>query len=223
MLQIMDLESFNWKKAVLGMRNAMESWDKSDSKFELPYTITYTEGKKEVIGVQIGTEHPTLGQNDYGLIKKLCCAGTEHRKFLRQIFVSCHVVAPWYWWKEQETYQIGTTENSTSQMHKMGSRMLNQSDFTIDEWNQEEIDLLKMINQKIFLYQQDKMNKKNWRSLIQIIPASFLYTRTISLNYEVLANQYRQRKEHKLVEWHEYLNQMIAGLPYPELFTMQFP
>jgi hypothetical protein len=206
-LQITNLRSFNWENALHGMRNAKESWDRIDSVFS--YDMNQ---KKEIV---------VLGPNDYKLATTLCEAGSEHRKFLRQIFISCDVEAPWYWWKEQETYQIGTTENSTSQMHKLGSRELTKEDFIVDDWDIDYESLLMTINNKIRLYQADPQNKKNWRSLIQMIPGSFIYRRTISLNYEVLCNQYRHRKNHKLVEWHEYLDQMIAGLPYPELFTLE--
>lgn len=210
MLRITNLKSFNWENAIRGMRNPHESWDLIDSTFLIEIAL----GNKEI---------PILGKHDYKLCKSLCLAGSEHRKFLRQIFISCHVTAPWYWWKEQETYQVGTVENSTSQMHKLGSRLLTENDFAFDVWTEDERLLLDMINRKITLYQQDKHNNINWRSLIQIIPGAFLYTRTISLNYEVLCNQYHHRRYHKLVEWHEYLDQMKAGLAYPEFFTLEFP
>jgi hypothetical protein len=206
-LKLSEIGSYNWRKAITGMRNAKESWDRMDSSF---------------VYAQINDRDlPTLGPNDLKLAKSLAIAGSEHRKYLRQIFVSAVVDAPWYWWKEYETYQIGTTENSTSQMHKLGSRLLTKDDFTIDEWDESFEYLLLCINSKIRNYQKDPTNKEVWRSLIQIIPGSFIYKRTISLNYEVLANQYRQRKNHKLIEWHEYLDQMIAALPYPELFTLE--
>lgn len=200
-LKILNLKSFNWEGAIQGMRNALESWPKMDSDFS---EIT----------------HPKLGLHDRELALKLCKAGSEHRKFMRQIFVSGIVIAPWYWWKEQETYQVGTTENSTSQMHKMGSRLLTHDDFVIDHWLAEDEELLKMINHRIVAWQADKENKIIWRSLIQIIPGSFIYRRNISLNYEVLTAQFKQRKAHKLIEWREYLYQMITMLPYPELFTL---
>jgi hypothetical protein len=230
MLKIENLKSFNWENALYGMRNPKESWDRIDSKFGFD-NFSYDDkinGKRIV-----KKETVSIGTNDYDLCRRLCTAKespTHHRKFMRQIFISCHVTAPWYWWKEYETFQIGTTENSTSTMHKLGSRHLTEDDFSFDKVGNFEYELIYKINEQIGKFRKYKelhsfkheKTQAIWRSLIQIIPASFLYTRTISLNYEVLANQYKSRKTHKLIEWHQYLNEMIKGLPYPELFTLKF-
>jgi len=205
-LQVENLTSFNWEGALRGMRNPKESWAKSDSG------MFYTPEEDDAIF--------QMGPNDHKLAMTLARAGKDHRKFLRQIFVSCDIVAPWYFWKEYETYQVGTVENSTSQMHKMGSRPLTKADFVIDEWDHYDEELLALINRRIEQYKRHN-GKAQWRALIQIIPASFIYRRTCTLNYEVLANMYHSRKDHKLIEWHEFLDQMIAGLPYPELFTLE--
>lgn len=192
-------QAFNFEGAIRGMRNPLESWNRIDSKFN-PLEI---------------------GKNDYDLMKRLCLAGKEHRKFLRQICVSCDIIAPLYWWREYETYQIGTTENSTSQMHKLGKRLLNRDDFCIDVWRDGDNTMLDIVNARITAWQTSQ-KPDDWRSMLQIIPQSYIYKRTCSLNYEVLANQHNQRQNHKLIEWHQYLDQMKTQLPYPELFTMKF-
>jgi hypothetical protein len=222
-LTIEHLRSFNWAGAFRGMRNSRESWDKSDSKFGYAY------GKQAV-------EWPEIGPNDYTLCKALCVS-SEERKHLRQIFVSCDVIAPWKWWKEQETYQIGTTELSTSTMVKAGKRLFTKEDFSADEWTNGMNALLYYLNQLVGVYQsylevekelgplegEEKEQKvKVWRKILDAIPGSFIYRRTITLNYEVLTAMYKQRHNHKLVEWHEFLAQMIAGLPYPAFFTHEF-
>jgi hypothetical protein len=217
------------------MRNPKESWGRSDSIWD----------QKPVDKTNFYHEHPLLGKKDLKLAATLCGEGKPNRKFLRQISVSADVIAPWYWWKEYATYKIGTTENSTSQMHKMGSRFLKKEDFVVDVWDRDALEIISIVNRRIRAYQKavsvlnslkeiSKMTgtdlsrerveeavilkKKVWRTLIQSIPASYIYKRTISLNYEVLANQYQQRKHHKLVEWREYLHQMVNGLPHPFLF-----
>ena len=201
-MKITNLESFNLKNAIkYALRLPMESTHLSDSTFE---------GKVEIIGPK-----------DMELALNLVKAGSDHRKFLRQILVSAVVEAPWYWWKEYETYQVGTTEVSSSQMHKLGTRELTTEDIKIDIWDRASLNMLDLINQKIREYQQTQnilLKKQKWRAMIQIISGSFIYTRSITLNYEVLLNQYRSRKNHKLVEWHQYLEYMKTYLPYPQLF-----
>jgi len=201
MIQIEKLEWFNFEGALRGMRNPKNSWDRSDSHF--------------LNGCYIG-------EKDFILAKTLILNGSEHRKFLRQIFVSCDVIAPEYFWRQYETYQIGTTEISTSQMHKLGSRTLTVDDFSVDDKADPRfIYLLAFINAAIEDWKADKTNE-NWRTMFQIIPSSFLYRRTITLNYEVLSLQYKQRKEDRLIEWIQYLDFMKENLPYPEFFTMEF-
>jgi len=195
MLRVSNVQSFNWQNAIQGMRNPLQSWNKSTSDYH----------------------NLKLCENDIELAKKLIHGGSEHRKFLRQIFISGIVTAPWYWWKEYATYKVGTTENSTSQMHTITKRFLTKDDFEVDEWNEKFDFLLGSLNELIADYQISK-DKKVWRELIQLIPGSFKYTRTISLNYEIFFNMLIQRKNHKLVEWREFLSELFKHLPYAKTF-----
>lgn len=211
-MKIEHIQTFNWEGAIRGMRNPMKSWDKIDSDF---------------ITVQ-GVEQPELGEKDKELCMKLIKAGGEHRKFLRQIFISFDLTAPDYFWKEYETYQIGVTENSTSTMHTLMKRDLTIEDFEFDgECGAEfEVDffysIINEINHQRNIYlklDNEKHKKMVWRYIIQILPMSFLYTRTCTMNYEVLINIYHQRKNHKLKEWQIFLNNMLLSIPYPEFIT----
>ena len=188
------------------MRNPMESWSQSDSgyKIGLDYVNRYT-----------------IGEKDMNLALKLVKAGSEHAKFMRQIFVSIDITAPDYWWKEYATYKIGTVENSTSTMHKITSRLLTENDFSIDEWDASDIGMLNNLNELIFKYQnQEVKDKKLWRKIIQKLPMSFNYKRTCTNNYQGLRNMYFQRRHHKLEEWLDFCK-MIKGLPYSELITIE--
>lgn len=176
-----------------GMRNPLESWNKSDT-------------------IMIGTT-PHIGEHDYELALKLIKAGSDHSKFLRQIIVSMDVSAPWYWWKEYATYKVATVENSTSQMHKLGSRLLTKNDFQVDNWDKHMLAMLDMVNDRILAWKKSDMGRDEWRAMIQSVPGSFIYLRTCTLNYAVLRNQYMARRNHKLVEWHDYFEQ-IFNAPY---------
>lgn len=223
-MKVEHIQSYGWESAIRGARNPLESWSKSSSSYES--------------GI------PKLCENDYKLAMKLVKAGRDHRKFVRQIFISCDVSAPWYWWKEYATYKIGTVENSTSQMHKLGSRLLDEGDFVFDVLDAELPDVaanfrveaqeaaeetravFEAVNKKIKRWRKVKEKdtaaaKYFWRDMIQCIPASFIYKRTCTLNYEVLANMYSSRKNHKLAEWRDFLSSMINNLPYPEFFTIE--
>jgi len=200
------IEVFNFERSLNGMRNPMESWSQSDSgyKIGLDYVNRYT-----------------IGEKDMNLALKLVKAGSEHAKFMRQIFVSIDITAPDYWWKEYATYKIGTVENSTSTMHKITSRLLTENDFSIDEWDASDIGMLNNLNELIFKYQnQEVKDKKLWRKIIQKLPMSFNYKRTCTNNYQGLRNMYFQRRHHKLEEWLDFCK-MIKGLPYSELITIE--
>ena len=203
-MKIYSLKSMNWETSIkFAMRIPHESSYLSDSVFS-----------------ELG--NPNLGKEDLKLAMNLVKSGPDHRKFIRQIFVSCIIDAPWYWWKEFMTYKIGTVVVSSSQMHTLGSRKLTRDDFDIDFWHVIDINYLDRINDRIYYYKLEtnyEVKQSMWRAIIQMIPASFLYTRVISLNYEVLVNMYFARKFHKLVEWQQFLNYMTDNLPYPELFT----
>ena len=202
-------EVWGFKHALHGMRNPMNSWDKSDSTTE--YQSWHDMSGGEFI----------IGKNDMELAQKLIRAGSEHRKFLRQIFVSVDITAPEYWWLQFDTYHIGVTTNSTSKMHKLMSKPLTIYDF---EWEgmpgykndkykynnipniyQEiAVPLIKTLNDLRYSYLKEedvKKKKKIWRSIIQLLPISYLQTRTITMNYENILNMIHQRKNHKLNEW----------------------
>jgi hypothetical protein len=218
------VETFNWKGALRGMRNPLESWDLSDSEFK---AVTYSDCNF----ISSSRIEPLIGEKDYDLCKRLIKAGSDHRKFLRQISISFDLTCAWGIWKEYATYKVGTVENSTSQMHKLGSRELNKDDFSIDTWDDVTKGMLKDINARITCWKVMRDNpdtyspdtiKQAWRDMIQIIPASFLYKRTCTLNYEVLMNIYNARKNHKQREWHEFLNKLLDNIPYPEFITGDF-
>lgn len=221
MIMINNVETYGWEAAIRGMRNPMNSWDKSDSYFGKPYL----EDKNSYIKSHIG-------QNDLALMKKLAKAGTDHRKFMRMINVSCDIAAPLYWWKEFDTYKVGTVANSCSTMHKIAEK-----EFTLDDFSHEHLDirtrpLLEEIVNTLNDYRNLYVNynaddfkikgcpskKDIWWQMIQLLPSSYNQKRTVMLNYEVLANIYKSRKGHRLDEWHEFCR-WIETLPYSELIT----
>jgi hypothetical protein len=210
MIKFEETEVSGWRPAIRGMRNPMNSWDKSDSKFGAGY-------KHGVL----------IGPNDLDLMVRLRNAGTDHRKFMRMLTVHVDTTAPLYWWKEFDTYKVGTVANSCSTMHKIHSKPIEESDFSFEnfEIDDEGIDLrccfinvvadCELLRQK---YLETK-DKKYWRGLIQLLPTSYNQKRTITLNYEVLTNMYHAREHHKLDEWHE-LCRWVETLPYAkELIT----
>lgn len=186
------------RHAIRGMRNAMNSWDKSDSYVDERYNTAH------------------IGENDKALMKRLFNAGTDHRKYLRMITVYADITAPLYWWKEFDTYKVGTIANSCSTMHKLTSKRLTLDDFSID--NNEQgyyVDILYDLNALIDNYKITKQIKY-FRMLVGLLPSSYNQKRTAMLNYEVLANIYKSRQGHKLKEWHDFC-EWIEELPYSEL------
>ncbi len=209
----------NWAGALRGMRNPLESWDKSDSNFSAKI-LSDSDYRQSVI------EDPVIGPNDMDLAMRLTRAGSDHRKFLRQIFISFDLSCAWGIWKEYATYKVGTVENSTSQMHKLGGRSLTKEDFAVENWDAGHENMLCMINRRVELYQDmkgigadDGEIKEAWRNMLSVIPASFIYKRTCSLNYEVLRNMYGARKNHKQKEWRIFLSELLKEIPYPEFIT----
>ena len=197
MISLSNAVVFGWHSAIMGMRNPMNSWAKSDSVFYNDFSCK-------------------IGQNDLDLMKTLIKAGAEHRKFLRMIHVQMDIEAPLYWWKEFETYKIGTVSNSCSTMHKIHSK-----EFTVDDFSHEHLDrfstevlgwTIKALNGSREDYMKSK-SKDDWWQMIQLLPCSYNQLRTVDLNYEVLLNQYFQRKDHKLDEWRIYCEQ-IKCFPY---------
>lgn len=195
----------NFENAMRGARNPLNSWGRYDSY--------YNENGGFV-----------FGENDLSLAKRLCKAGTDHRKFVRMIFVSVDVTAPMYWWKEYDTYKVATVANSTSTMHKITSKPFELSDFSTDHMNQQGIDaineVIKVLEELRLQYLETK-DKTIWYTIIQLLPSSYNQMRTCTLNYETLVSIYHARKNHKLQEWHTYCD-WIEELPYfKELFLQE--
>lgn len=197
MIRIEKVAVMNMENAIRGARNPLNSWSRGDSSVD--------ENGKCV-----------LGPNDLDLAKRLCNAGSDHRKFIRQIFVSMDITAPLYWWKEFDTYKVGTVANSTSTMHKIHSKEFTLDDFSTDHMNEESLkafsDFISFLETQRVHYLENK-DKGYWYSMIQLLPSSYNQMRTVTLDYETLRNIYHARKNHKLDEWHTYCD-MIAELPY---------
>lgn len=223
MLKVENLRTFNWESALHAMRNPMSSWAKSDSEFDENGNVI------------------TLGANDWRLMKTLFKSGTEHRKYLRQIFVSMDITAPFYWWKDFDTYKVGVTADSCSTMHKLTSKPITLDDFSIDNIDFEDdedddaitpkdyfINVVadcEQLRKKYLTYREKaKLNpkraehynscaKKYWKTLVQLLPSAYNQKRTITMNYENVFNIIRQRQDHKLNEFHT-LCDVFKTLPY---------
>jgi hypothetical protein len=198
MLKVERTSVMNFENAIRGARNPMNSWARMDS--------TYDEKGNYV-----------LGPNDLDLAKRLAHAGSDHRKFLRQIFVSVDITAPLYWWKEFDTYKVGTVANSTSTMHKIHVKAFERGDFShdrLDEGGLAALDaLIAYLETERQKFVADKTDKQAWHNMIQLLPSSYNQMRTVSMNYENLINMYYARRTHKLAEWHT-LCDWIMSLPY---------
>lgn len=221
MILLDNVEVVGWKPAIRGMRNPMNSWDKSDSRFECE--TGYFKGCKWDV--------PDIGPNDLDLMKRLRDAGTDHRKYMRMIVVYCDITAPLYWWKEFDTYRQGVEKNSCSTMHKIHAKEFTPDDFSNDHLMESLpiggvclhrfLDALKYtvmelnIARRLYLETKDK---KFWNVLIQLLPTSYNQKRTVMMSYEALANMYNARKGHKLDEWREMCKWM-ESLPYSCLIT----
>lgn len=231
-------EVIGWEAAIRGMRNPMNSWEKSDSS-HASITVGTT-------GIGIGGfSDYIIGSNDLDLMKRLRSAGTDHRKFMRMITVYVDITAPLYWWKEFDTYKVGTVANSCSTMHKIHAKEFTLEDFSCEHLLDMEgliddigttievpidsvrgIDsprsalccVVKILNESRRLYLETK-DKKYWWQMIQLLPSSYNQKRTVMMNYEVLANIYKSRKNHKLDEWSIGFMNWINDLPYSELIT----
>ena len=203
MIKIERTSVMNIENAIRGARNPLNSWDKMDS--------AYNEDGEYI-----------LGENDLGLGMRLAKAGSDHRKFIRQIFVSVDITAPLYWWKEFDTYKVGTVANSTSTMHKIHSKPIVMEDFSFDRLTPESEkfarDMVEYIESVRLKYMEDK-DKAYWWDLIQLLPSSYNQMRTCTMNYENLTNMYYARRNHKLDEWHVFCD-WIKSLPYAEEFII---
>ena len=197
MIRIDNLQIYGIESAMRGMRNPMNSWDLND------------------------TTDIFIGDNDLKLLLRLTKAGADHRKVLRQMFISCDITAPLYWWKEFDTYKVGVTANSQSTMHKLCSRPLTVHDFSFEDMHDDEFIVnivLDNLNARIRDYKADmKQNKSLWRTIIQLLPCAYNQTRTVTMNYENILNIYKQRKNHKLSEWRDFCAYMYENLDYCKL------
>ena len=233
MLKIENTEVVGWEAAIRGMRNPMNSWEKSDSRFSLlddcgdctHCNLRFDECQEQQIG-----------PNDLDLMTRLRNSGTDHRKFMRMITVYVDITAPLYWWKEFDTYKVGTVANSCSTMHKIHAKEFTLEDFSCEHlYAEDEIDgmyysttaeeeftstdVLKVVIESLNNYRKMYLatkDKKDWWQMIQLLPSSYNQRRTVMLNYEVLANIYKSRRNHKLDEWHTFCD-WIDSLPYSEL------
>jgi hypothetical protein len=202
MIKLEKTEVYGWEAAIRGMRNPLNSWHLSDSKFDGEFDI---------------------GENDYDLMVRLILGGSSHAKFRRMINVTVDITAPLYWWKEFDTYKVGTVANSCSTMHKIHDKEFALKDFSHEKLNALNRDILKgtvgALNYERELFLKTK-DKEHWNQMIQLLPSSYNQKRTVQLNYEVLAGIYPDRKHHKLDEWHK-LCAWIESLPYSELITVR--
>ena len=220
MLKIDNFEVMGWEHAIRGMRNPMNSWDKIDS-FMCDIAHCESCNKKKNMDCDYADmgSGMVLGNNDHDLMMRLRNAGTDHRKFMRMITVYVDIFAPLYWWKEFDTYKVGTVANSCSTMHKIADKEFTLEDFSTDQLFTESTAILDYIishlNDMRDRYLMTK-DKRYWWQMIQLLPSSYNQKRTVMLNYEVLANIYKSRKDHKLDEWHT-LCHWIEELPHSEI------
>lgn len=246
MIKFENTEVVGWEAAIRGMRNPMNSWKKSDSGYgcdEYPqYTCAHCGAYDDTYAECPGTQKYKIGPNDLNLMKRLRNAGTDHRKFMRMITVYVDITAPLYWWKEFDTYKVGTVANSCSTMHKIAAKEFTMKDFScehlVNTYTLEQV--IKDLNfwrnahlieddseRKEYIYTRfdskiissDLSRKDCWWQMIQLLPSSYNQKRTVMLNYEVLANIYKSRKNHKLDEWAKGFIDWIKTLPYSELIT----
>lgn len=239
MLKIEKTEVVGFEAAIRGMRNPKNSWEKSDSKYCSEYDNPPIEGSCQYCpydsmcnkSEKAMQQMYLIESNDLDLMTRLRNAGTDHRKFMRMIVVYLDITAPLYWWKEFDTYKVGTVANSCSTMHKIAAKEFTLDDFSHEHLNRTGLFILENIIANLnewrayFIYGFDsgeykieKGDKEQWWQMIQLLPSSYNQKRTVMLNYEVLANIYKSRRNHKLDEWHT-LCDWIEGLPYSELIT----
>ena len=215
MIKIENIDVWGFEHAIRGMRNPMNSWDKSDSRVcdnLCGYCLEDLKHKKNCMHAN----NYIVGENDLDLMQRLYKAGTEHRKYLRQIFVSMDITAPLYWWKEADTYKVGTVANSCSTMHKIHAKEFEYNDFSHEhllyDWQSQLMNTIAMLNQAREWYLTTK-DKKWWWQMIQLLPSSYNQRRTITMNYENVMSMINQREGHKLDEWNDFVAE-LKNLPY---------
>lgn len=227
-----NIRVYNFENALRGMRNPLASWKKIDSEFGVRLRVEVPEGAVITHEYENGLcEYAKIGPNDMGLAKRLIAGGSEHRKFLRQIFVTVDITAPLLWWKEADTYKVGTVANSTSTMHKLASTPITLDCFELGDYSPELdmiddvplglrvdsfLDDLEQMRQK-YLMTNDK---RYWKELVRWLPNGWLQTRTVTMNYENLLSMYHQRRNHKLTEWSIDFINFIKSLPYASDFLI---
>lgn len=227
-----NIRVYNFENALRGMRNPLASWKKIDSEFGVRPRVEVPEGAVITHEYENGLcEYAKIGPNDMGLAKRLIAGGSEHRKFLRQIFVTVDITAPLFWWKEADTYKVGTVANSTSTMHKLASTPITLDCFELGDYSPELdmiddvplglrvdsfLDDLEQMRQK-YLMTNDK---RYWKELVRWLPNGWLQTRTVTMNYEILLSMYHQRRNHKLTEWSIDFINFIKSLPYASDFLI---
>lgn len=238
MLKIENTEVIGWEHAIRGMRNPKNSWEKSDSNWRY---VAPAQRESHILASYSDDSEFWIGPNDADLMNRLRNAGTDHRKFMRMITVYLDITAPLYWWKEFDTYKVGTVANSCSTMHKIAAKEFTPEDFShehllnmanndagdalfLNDANNIRVDgddllglTINVLNYYRGRYIKTK-DKRYWWQLIQLLPSSYNQRRTVMLNYEVLANIYKSRRNHKLDEWHTFCD-WIESLPYSELIT----
>lgn len=239
MIKIENVEVIGWEAAIRGMRNPKNSWEKSDSGYchrDLVRDCT-TCVHRDTDYSACTAGHFDVGPKDYDLMSRLRNAGTDHRKFMRMITVYLDITAPLYWWKEFDTYKVGTVANSCSTMHKIADKEFTLEDFSCEHLDDDymaadvnggdhfysltSLDILRVMIEGLNYWRRrynDTKDKKYWWQMIQLLPTSYNQRRTVMLNYEVLANIYKSRRNHKLDEWHTFCD-WIKTLPYSQLIT----
>lgn len=222
MLKIEKTDIHGWEAAIRGARNSFNSWNKSDSEF-----LTSDGDHHDIMGNSgpwhggDGWDEMIIGPNDQKLMKKLAKAGPSHAKYRRFITVTMDVTGPLYWWKEMDTYKVGTVGNSCSTMHKIADKEFELEDFSIEHLYPGTLPTFKAILAELNCHRYGYLHtdyKEDWWQMIQLLPSSYNQKRTLLVNYEVLANIYHQRKGHKLDEWHTFC-EWIKGLPMSEIIT----
>lgn len=229
MIKITNAEVFGWDAAIRGMRNPMNSWDRSDSFVcnvecdECPERGNHCQGHNYLDYV--------VGDNDLTLMKRLVKAGSDHAKFMRMINVTMDVIAPLYWWSEYDTYKVGTVANSCSKMHKIADKEFTLEDFSHEHLTPAAIATIRTVIERLNFARKEFLKgrkgsefgmpsaKEYWWDMIQLLPSSYNQKRTVQLNYAVLRNMYHARRNHKLDEWHDFCS-WVETLPYAELITL---
>lgn len=223
MIKIENTDVLGWEHAIRGMRNPLNSWDKSDSGlckrgYDDCHVMPACECPKNG---EYDEDYYCVGSNDFDLMKRLAGAGSDHAKYRRMIIVYADVTAPLYWWKEYDTYKVGTVANSCSTMHKIQDKAFTFDDFSCEHLSEVSLIVLNItmdaLNNARLDY-LDTKDKRYWWQMIQLLPSSYNQRRTVQLNYEVLTNMYHSRKSHKLDEWREFCK-WVESLPYSELIT----